>query len=166
MATKKSETKQIKSNPIPADEIQQGINIMDETTEDVLTQATKAVGTVMDLGRQASKLAVSLGLGATQEGTGATAELTKEMGNATNTLMTSSVDALHVGSDAVKTTAKIGVTALNTTINLGKDLAKVAQGLILLTGEVVEASGEIIEVSGKMIKTLGRIVESLGKVLD
>jgi len=161
MAPKKDEKE--KTNPLPEKEIAEGVKAVQETTEDVLTQATKAVGTMMDLSKKATKIASSLGLGTTQEAGSATSELTKEMGNATSSLMNTSVDMVHAGSDAVKTTARIGVNALNTSIGLVKDLGKVFTGVILLAGEVVEATGEIFEVSGRMIKTLGKLVSSTGK---
>ena len=164
MATKKGPQKQAKDSPAPGDEIGQGIKVVEDTSEDVVTQATKAVGTVMELTKQASKLATSLGLDSTKGTTKASTELTKEMGTATGTLVKSSVDVLQAGSDAVKTTTRIGVNALTNSITLAKDLGKVGCGLVLLTGEILEATGEIIEVSGRMMKTLGRLIESTGKI--
>lgn len=163
MAPKKENTSTNSDNPLPSDEIEEGIRTVEQTTEDVLTQATKAVGTVMDLSRQASKLAASLGFGSTQAAADATTEISKEMGEATGTLMNTSIDMIHAGSDAVKTTARIGVQAINTGFNLMKDLASVATGLILLTGEMIEASGQIFEVAGKMIKTTGKLIASTGR---
>lgn len=165
MSPKKETKTQEKQGPIPTKEIEEGIKTVESTTEDVLAQAAKAVGTVMDLSKQASKLAASIGLGSSKEATSATSELTKEMESATNTLMNTSVDMLHAGSDAVKTTARIGVNALNTSVTLVKDLARVITGVVLLTGEVIEAGGEIFEVSGKMIKTFGKLVGSSCKFL-
>ena len=165
MVPKKETATQNKKSPIPTKEIEEGIKTVEETTEDVLTQATKAVGTVMDLSKQASKLAASMGLGGSSDAISASSELTKDMESATNTLMTTSVDMLHAGSDAVKTTARIGVNAMNTSITLGKDLVKVVTGVAMLTGEVIEATGEIFEVGGKIIKTLGKLIGSSLKPL-
>lgn len=164
MVPKKETATQNNKSPIPAKEIEEGIKTVEHTTEDILTQATKAVGTVMDLSKQASKLAASMGLGGSKDAVSASTELTKEVESATNTLMTTSVDMLHAGSDAVKTTARIGVNALNTSITLGKDLVKVVTGVAALTGEVIQATGEIFEVSGKMIKTLGSLIGSSLKI--
>lgn len=163
MAPKKdSKTKETES-PIPATQIEEGIKTVEHTAEDVLTQATRAVGTVMDLSRQASQLAATIGIGGSKDATEASTEITKEMENATGTFMNTSVDMIHAGSDAMKTTARIGVNAMSTGINLFKDLAKVATGIVLLTGEVIEATGEMFEVSGKMIKTVGKLICSTGK---
>jgi hypothetical protein len=159
MAPKKESNTNEDSIPIPTEQIEDGIRTVEETAEDVITQATKAVGTVMDLSRQASKLAASIGLGTSTE---ATNDIAREMENATGTLMNTSVDMIHAGSDAVKTTARIGVSAMNTGINLAKDLARVATGLVLLGGEVIQATGEIFEVSGKMIKTFGKLIANTG----
>jgi len=164
MAPKKDVKEQKAEVRLPTNEIEQGIKAVEETTEDVLTQATKAVGTMMDLSKQASKIATSLGLGSTKEASTATSEITKEVGVATSTLMNTSVDMVRAGSDAAKTTARIGVNALNTSINLGKDLLSIMTGVVLLTGEIVEATGEIFEVSGRMIKTFGKLVSSTGKI--
>ena len=163
MAPKKESKTQEPETPIPATQIEEGIKTVEHTAEDILTQATRAVGTVMDLSKQASQLATSIGIGGSKDAVVASSEITKDMEDATGALMNTSVDMIHAGSDAMKTTARIGVSAMNAGVNLGKDLVKVATGLILLTGEMVKATGEIFEVSGKMIKTVGKLISSTGK---
>jgi len=161
----KKETKTEKESSMPEDEIKSTIKIAADTSSDVIGEAAKAAGTVVELAKQTSKLAASLGLGTTGEAAKTSKELTKEMGEATNTMMKSSIEVINAGSDAVKTTAHITVKALNGAMELARDLTKLVGGVIILTGGIVAATGEIVEVSGRMVKTLGRLVESSGRIL-